>query len=508
MDQTVSLEKKIAADPRLNQILELLRKYSDGDFKKRGIPSANGDSIDAIIVGLNTLAEEIEFSGNLLRNFKKRADEITTVLMKYTLFDFSEKAAISKVGDELDAIAVGLNTMAEELVEAEKIKKQKEKNLLESKDQVESILTYAPNAAVVINEEGEIIRWNIQSENIFGWKAEEVLGKIMYELIMPPQYIEAHKNGFAKFLKSGEGPILNKTRELSALRKNGEEFPMEITISATKIQNKYIFIAFINDITEQKKSEAKIVELYAELAKKIDELQVVNKDLEAFAHSVSHDLRAPLRAINGYIKILETEYFQDADKEAITVMNSVSHNALKMEHLIEDLLKFSRLGRKELQKTQVDLNELVKEAIEEVKKALDMSKTEMIVHPLPTVPADHNLLLQAFINLISNAVKFSSKKEKPVVEIGLKEEGDKKIFYIKDNGAGFDMKYYDKLFGMFQRLHDPAEFEGNGVGLTLVKRIINKHNGRVWAEAEVEKGATFYFTLNEEPPKNENNINQ
>jgi len=256
---------------------------------------------------------------------------------------------------------------------------------------------------------------------------------------------------------------------------------------------------FNHMLTQIEKMEKSLSDANAGLEKRVQErtmeLDAANKELESFTYSVSHDLRAPLRAIDGYIRILEEEYVNKLDKEAIPIMESVSNNAKKMGKLIDALLALSRLGKKELQKTEVDITQLAQLAVEEVKKSFDLVKTEIIIHPLPKAMADHDIILQALINLISNAVKYSSKKEKPVVEIGSKEENNEIVYYVKDNGAGFDMKYYDKLFGTFQRLHDASEFEGTGVGLALVKRIITKHNGRIWAEAEVEKGATFYFTF-------------
>ncbi|MCW3075955.1 MAG: hypothetical protein JWO32_564, partial [Bacteroidetes bacterium] len=232
-----------------------------------------------------------------------------------------------------------------------------------------------------------------------------------------------------------------------------------------------------------------------ELEHNVKQLENSNKELEAFSYSVSHDLRAPLRAIHGYTKILEEEYISKLDPDARTMMDSVMANAKKMGQLIDDLLAFSRLGKKELEKKDIDINELVNAVIAEIKKSTGTLNAEITIHPLPKAYGDLNLMHQVFMNIISNAVKYSSLVEKPQIEIGGKEEGEEVIFYIKDNGSGFDMRYYNKLFGIFQRLHDASEFEGTGVGLALVKRIIVRHDGRVWAESELGKGSTFYVAL-------------
>jgi light-regulated signal transduction histidine kinase (bacteriophytochrome) len=218
--------------------------------------------------------------------------------------------------------------------------------------------------------------------------------------------------------------------------------------------------------------------------------------LEAFTYSVSHDLRAPLRAIHGYTKILEEEFLGKIDDDAKRMMDGVMNNAKKMGQLIDDLLALSRLGKKELVKKNTDLTGLMTQSLNELKKTMDTSKAKITIDTLGSAMVDPALMQQVFINLLNNAVKYSSLKEHPEIHVGVKTDSAEKIYYVKDNGTGFDMQYYNKLFGVFQRLHDSYEFEGTGVGLALVKRIITRHGGKIWAEAEVDKGATFYFTLN------------
>jgi light-regulated signal transduction histidine kinase (bacteriophytochrome) len=252
------------------------------------------------------------------------------------------------------------------------------------------------------------------------------------------------------------------------------------------------------DLTDRKKSEMEIKQLNEDLEKKVKvrtaQLESVNKELEAFSYSVSHDLRAPLRAINGYSEILNEDYGAKLDQEGKRIIDNIIHNASKMATLIDDLLAFSRLGRKELQKSTVNMNDLTKAVMLEMEKLVN-HKAKIIVGNLHPVRADQGLIYQVMFNLLSNAIKYSSKKENPIVEISSSEKSGEIIYSIKDNGVGFDMKYYDKLFGVFQRLHSHEEFEGVGVGLAIVQRVITKHNGKVWAKGKVNEGATFSFSL-------------
>jgi len=248
------------------------------------------------------------------------------------------------------------------------------------------------------------------------------------------------------------------------------------------------------DITRQKNADAEIRQLNVNLKKNVTELELTNKELESFSYSVSHDLRAPLRSINGYSQMIQDDHASQLTDEVKRMLNVISRNAKRMGVLIDDLLAFSRMGRKEVVGLLIDFNKLVEPVIADLEKSRDkpVAITVKELHPAQGDPA---LLSQVFVNLISNAIKYSGKKENPQVEIGSIEKDDEYIYYVKDNGAGFDMQYAHKLFGVFQRLHSNEEFEGTGVGLAIVQRIVVKHGGRVWAEGRVNEGATFYFSL-------------
>jgi light-regulated signal transduction histidine kinase (bacteriophytochrome) len=235
--------------------------------------------------------------------------------------------------------------------------------------------------------------------------------------------------------------------------------------------------------------------LAEELKRKTIELQTSNKDLESFSYSVSHDLRSPLRAIDSFALMLEQDYATKLDEEACRYIRVIREGAQKMGRLIDDLLAFSRMGREPINAASVDLRAGAERAVKEVLVAHTGTWPELLVHELPPARGDAALLHHVWVNLIGNAVKYSSKTPAPRIEIGGCIQGTEAVYFVKDNGAGFDMRYADKLFGVFQRLHGADEFPGTGVGLAIVKRVISRHGGRVWGESEPDNGAKFFFTL-------------
>ncbi|HTD67356.1 MAG TPA: response regulator [Candidatus Limnocylindria bacterium] len=242
-------------------------------------------------------------------------------------------------------------------------------------------------------------------------------------------------------------------------------------------------------------------DLERSLGQRTAELEVANKELESFSYSVSHDLRAPLRAVDGFSNMLLKQYSAEMPADARDLLKRVSASAQRMNDLIDGLLQFSRLGREPLSKRPVNIAAIVRDALAELRPEQENRQVELQVVELPDCVGDTLLLKQVFVNLLSNAFKFTRHKPKAVIHVGCQPENKENVFFVRDNGAGFEMRYAEKLFGVFQRLHSNDEFEGTGVGLSIVQRIIQRHGGRIWVEAQVDRGATFYFTLNE---RNEN----
>jgi PAS domain S-box-containing protein len=251
----------------------------------------------------------------------------------------------------------------------------------------------------------------------------------------------------------------------------------------------------IGQFIERKRAEEENRALNVKLQEHASQLEAANRELESFAYSVSHDLRSPLRAIDGFSMIMEEDYVEKLDDEGRRLLGVIRRNSQKMGQLIDDLLAFSRLGRKPVVAAEVDMSELVRESLKEIQAHPDVVLPQCLIQKLPVVWGDRVLLRQVWINLLANAVKFTRTSSSPLIEVSGNHTGQETVYCVKDNGVGFDMKYYDKLFGVFQRLHSDEEFPGTGVGLAIVQRVVSRHGGRVWAEGVVNGGASFYFSL-------------
>jgi light-regulated signal transduction histidine kinase (bacteriophytochrome) len=255
----------------------------------------------------------------------------------------------------------------------------------------------------------------------------------------------------------------------------------------------------VRDVTARREAEEALTQLNASLEQRVIErtvqLETANKELEAFSYSVSHDLRAPLRAISGFSKIVLEDHSGALDADALRYLGLVDKGAQQMGQLIDDLLTFSRTGRQALKVQSVNTTDIVNASLSDLQGMLENRHVTINVGELPDCEADASLLKQVWLNLLENALKYSRKRDPAVITIGSRREGAMDTYFVQDNGAGFDMKYADKLFGVFQRLHLADDYEGTGLGLALVQRIVQRHGGRVWTEAKVNLGATFYFTL-------------
>jgi PAS domain S-box-containing protein len=373
------------------------------------------------------------------------------------------------------------------------------RRLRESKEHTREIISAASDAFVTIDERGIISDWNPKAEELFGWPRTEAIGRPLHETIIPPQYREPHLQGLKHFLATGEGPVLNKRLELSALHRDGHEFPIELSISTVQRDRKHYFNAFLHDISSRRRAEQEIGSLNTELNIRVSELEERNKALEAFSYSVSHDVRAPLSIIAGFSEILFEDYARQLSPAGLDHVNRIRKSVVRLQRLVDDLLRFARLGKQGLKLQMTDLNVVVHEVIAGFERELAGRDVTFDVMPLPTIECDRGLITQVFWNLIANAIKFTGPRQHALISIGETSQDGETVLFVRDNGVGFDIKNAAKLFGAFQRLHSHDEFEGTGVGLATVQQILLKHQGRIWAHAEPDRGATFYFKL--EPEK-------
>jgi PAS domain S-box-containing protein len=353
------------------------------------------------------------------------------------------------------------------------------------------VVKQSKDAIYIHDQEGKIISWNEGAEEIYGYTEKEAFKLKIWNII--PDYMLPQIETMVNKIIQGK-----KIQDIESKRITKYEKIIDVLFSASVItdpnNDQKSIVINEKEITQQKIASEQIKQLNIDLQNNVVLLEAMNHDLESFSYSVSHDLRAPLRALSGYSKILEEEYLQLLDEEAKKLLGNIQKNAHKMGVLIDELLAFSKLGRKNIHKVTIDAREMVDAVISTINKS-SKQKLTIKIKELFSPKADYILLNQVWINLISNAVKYSSKSKDPKIEIGAIETETEIEYYIKDNGAGFDMHYIDKLFGVFQRLHSSEEFEGTGVGLAIVNKIISKHGGKIWADAKVNEGATFYFTL-------------
>jgi PAS domain S-box-containing protein len=370
-------------------------------------------------------------------------------------------------------------------------------------------------AIFMIDKEGNVSSWNKGAENLKGYTAKEVIGRSI-EMFYTEAGIQAGepKKNLALALQNGH----SETKGWR-LRKDGSLFYANIVFTALVDENGTFcgFAKVIRDITERRKAEFDLNELNAGLEQRVhertdalgklnivlegnvgrrtEELLAANQEMEAFTYSVSHDLRAPLRGIIGFATILEKDHGSQLNDEARRITAIIKKNTLKMGCLIDDLLAFSRMGKQDIVKTEIDTPAMVDEVIATLLAIPKPGKIQWEIEDLPTLYGDFNSIRQVWVNLISNAIKYSGKGETPCITIGSFIREEQLSFFVKDNGVGFNNRYKDKLFKVFQRLHSADQFEGTGVGLALVAKIIAKHGGKVWAEGEEGKNACFYFSL-------------
>jgi PAS domain S-box-containing protein len=385
--------------------------------------------------------------------------------------------------------------------------KQAEKALRESKAQLQTIVENLDEGIVVSDLDGKLLHWNRAALRLHGYSSSEQDRRAFTDLVdtfelstLEGAIVPIEQWPLARVLG---GEHLNDL-ELRVHR-IGSDVHRILNYGGTLVHDAtglpLMAIVTINDITQRKQAEEEIrqlnVDLERRVVKRTAELEAANKELEAFSYSVSHDLRAPLRAVDGFSQAVIEDYGAQLPEQGQRYLQTIREGAQRMGVLIDDLLTFSRLSRLPLNKQPIKSTSLVCDVLAELQTHQNGRKIDIRMGELAPCEGDPALLKQVWVNFLSNALKYTRKREEAVVEIGSKPENGEMVYFVRDNGAGFDMRYANKLFGVFQRLHRADEFEGTGVGLAIAQRVIHRHGGRVWAEGAVDRGATFYFTMKE-----------
>jgi len=374
-----------------------------------------------------------------------------------------------------------------------------------------AILDSALDCIISIDQEGRIIEFNSAAEKTFGCTKAQAIGKAMAELIIPPRFREQHSRGLARYLATGEGPVLGRRIEMSALRADGTEFPVELSINAIRLGENKAFTATLRDITERKKTEAALEEARAKLKAHADELEMIVAErtqelretiaeLESFSYSISHDMRGPLRAMQGYASVLEEELKGKIGEEQWQYMERIVAASSRLGRLVQDILNYSQISRRKLQLQPVDLQAVVLEIIQQNPNFQLPLADVRVEGPLPIVLGHETALTQVWLNLLGNGVKFVYPGTTPRIRISARTENSTVRIRVADNGIGIDPKNHERIFHMFEQVNSATDFEGTGIGLAIVKKAIERMGGKIGVESELGKGTVFWFELRSVAP--------
>src|SRR5271155_69446 len=378
--------------------------------------------------------------------------------------------------------------------EAEEIQRKSDEENRQSEIRFRLLIDAVKDYAIIsLDADGLVTSWNSGAQRLKGYSAEEMVGQHVGRLYLKED-VERGKLEEELRRAAAEGHMED---EGWRVRKDGTRFWAEVVTTALRDADGELigFVKIDKDITSRRAGEEQIQKLNTELTRRVSELGIVNRELESFSYSVSHDLRAPVRHIDGFARILKEEHFSNMAPEAMRYLDRIVEAATRMGLLIDDLLNLARIGRRELKREKVQIASVVKQSIAELPVEAKERTIEWRIELLPELSCDSGLLKLIFTNLLANAVKFTRKQAVGVIEVGSRVTDGVPTIFVRDNGVGFDAQYADKLFGVFQRLHRQEDFEGTGIGLATVQRIVHRHGGEIWAESQLNSGATFFFTL-------------
>jgi PAS domain S-box-containing protein len=371
---------------------------------------------------------------------------------------------------------IGASSIARDITES----RRAEKTLRENAQTMAAITSSAQDAILMMDAAGNICFWNEAAARIFGYQVEEALGKNLHRFLAPQRYLGAHLEAMRRFQISGEGPVIGKTLELRALRKDRHEIDIELSVSSVELDGRWHAVGILRDITQRKKME--------------NELSRSNAELEQFAYVASHDLQEPLRMVTSYVQLLARRYQNKLDRDADDFIRFAVDGTERMRGMINDLLDYSRAIRHPFNPQTGPSEEILEKTLANLTVAIEESRASVTHAPLPVITADGPQIIRVFQNLISNAIKFRSSKP-PEVRVSAEETDGEWIFAVADNGIGFSPEYSERIFVIFQRLHTRDEYPGSGIGLAVCKKIVERHGGRIWAKSEPGAGATFFFTI-------------
>ncbi|HZJ49807.1 MAG TPA: PAS domain S-box protein [Actinomycetota bacterium] len=389
---------------------------------------------------------------------------------------------ISPIRDA-DGNVLGASTIASDI----SVRKDAKTHLAQMEVRYRALLEAAPDAMVVVNQDGEIVLLNVQAEKRFGYRRDELLGQEVKRII-PEGFAERLIADDLRSAKDALAQQIDSGIELNGRRKDGSEFPIEMMLSPLKSAEGTLVTAAIRDITARRMSDARLLE-------KVKELNRSNEELEQFAYIASHDLQEPLRMVASYTELLSRRYKGKLDSEADEFIAFAVDGASRMHRLIQDLLSYSLVGTKETTLLDASSEDAFKKALGHLRGTIEESGAVMTHDPLPTVLADKVQLIQVFQNLVGNAIKYQNPGVPRVHISAAKDWEENWVFSVQDNGLGIDPQYFDRIFGVFQRLHKRDEFAGTGIGLAICKKIVERHGGSIWVESQPEQGSTFRFAL-------------